>query len=1241
MPSRSCKPFATRDSSRETENDMALTVIDLCPPSAFRLDRPTFLWVVGLVSTFVVGNGKPNQIQKKSSGTAATMSETSMTKNFWTVLLVTLCLTVPMAAQKYTGTIHGVVTDSAGAVIRDADVTILNQQTGQKRAVKTSDGGEYAATDLDPGTYQVSVKAANFKEFVTKGVQLNTASNTTVNALLSVGSISEQVTVEANGVQVETGSGSVGNVVEGREVRELPLNGRSFTQLTQLMPGVSASADFDAKDKGITNAIDFSVNGNGTTSNLFLVDGVNNNDVGAQRNLLIFPSIDAIAEFKILRNSYPPEYGQASGAIISIITRSGTNAFHGGAFYAGRNDALNATDFFNTLNHQSKDALRRNDWGYTIGGPLVKDKLFFFWEQEWNHEQRGLIRQAQVPTQAERNGDFSQLQPFGCENAPQNHTGAGPATFTNINQVPSGGVSPAGQLVLQLYPLPNISQSAGNCNNWASSPISPIRWREENIRGDYNLTPTLKVFARYTHDTWSNNFPQLSSLGLWGDDIFPAVESSWAQPAKQATIKLTKLIGNNQVNDFQVSYAGNRLNSTRGGTNPGLNDQIVAAIPPDFPIADKSRGADIGHPIFWGGIGSGAQGGGAGNLWTQAPWHNYEQLLILKDDFSRVQGSHSFKVGFLVTNNQKTDEGQSASSGENVAFWGPAGFASPGGSDTGNGVFNILWNQIQWGGAENQGNPYARERFHDIEFYYGDTWKANRRLTVEYGFRWSFLRRPYNANDAIANFVPSTFNPALGGDPCNGLVVPKSQAGACKAHGFNGGTVYNGNNALQPNNNHTISPRVGLAWDVFGNGKTAVRAGAGQFFLRERIGAYDQPLALNPPFNLLAPSLVRPLDTPVAVAASGQPTAALDLTDKVPNSWQWNLTVERELAPNTKLEVAYVGNQATHLFQHNEANPVPLANRFAYATGPGNGASNILRTFPVFGAIVRSQWTGNSNYHALQALFRQRIKAFDAQFAYTWSHSLSNVEIDNSGGANNNSIMLDPLDQRANYGNTQIDRPNVFVANLVYQMPTFTGRSAFTRAAVGGWSLATILNYANGTPLTIFDSGTTASGVSNGITGTGASQNAVRALRVQGQSCLAHTSNKIQWLNPAAFTMQDFEVGTIGGNASNPLSAKGGCPGPGIANTDFSVHKTFKLMEKLNAEFRMDFFNLFNKTQFLGNSYGTTRINNQLDNGNSQIYDSTTHRLVWDPATMESPSFGQVTRDKGPREIQYQLKFDF
>src|SRR5258708_2653667 len=369
-------------------------------------------------------------------------------QSFKGLLLVVLCvcLSLPLVAQKTTGTITGVVTDQAGAVVSGADVTATNKENGASRSAKSGASGDYVITDLPAGTYDVSVKEANFREFVSKGVQLFVSSTTTVNIVLTVGSATEQMTVEANALQVETSTGAVGNVVEGNQVRELPLNGRSFAQLTQLMPGVSPQSNFDSKHKGLEAGVDFSVNGNNTTGNIFLVDGVNNNDIGSNRTILVYPSIDAIQEFKILRNSYGPEFGQAMGAVVNIVTKGGTNQFHGGAYYFGRNDALNATDYFNNLNGIGKDKLRRNDFGYDLGGPIVKDKLFFFWSQEWNRELRGAARSAGVPTVAEKNGDFSQLRVVNgqaCENTPKLFG----ITQTSVPGTPS----PTGKLLLDLF----------------------------------------------------------------------------------------------------------------------------------------------------------------------------------------------------------------------------------------------------------------------------------------------------------------------------------------------------------------------------------------------------------------------------------------------------------------------------------------------------------------------------------------------------------------------------------------------------------------------------------------------------------------------------------------------------------------------------------------------------------------------------------------------------------------------
>src|SRR5689334_19390854 len=337
------------------------------------------------------------------------------------VLMFSLLFAVSSVfAQKFTGTIQGRVTDPSGAVLPNAQVTITNVATGVTRTATTNADGDYTFPELQVGTYEVRVSSASFKEAVTRNVELHVASTSTVNMQMQVGSATEVVSVEANAVQVATTTAAVGEIVNGTQVRELPLNGRSFAQLTQLQPGVSAANNFDSKNKGLLAGVDFSVNGNPTTNNLFLVDGANNNDVGSNRTILIYPSVDAISEFKMLRNSYGPEFGQASGAIINITTRSGGNAFHGSVFYFGRNDALNSHEYFaaraeasalangKTLPNEGKDKLRRNDYGYTIGGLILKDKLFFFWSQEWNKELRGQTRTACVPTAAERSGDFSQ-----------------------------------------------------------------------------------------------------------------------------------------------------------------------------------------------------------------------------------------------------------------------------------------------------------------------------------------------------------------------------------------------------------------------------------------------------------------------------------------------------------------------------------------------------------------------------------------------------------------------------------------------------------------------------------------------------------------------------------------------------------------------------------------------------------------------------------------------------------------
>src|ERR1700731_1636811 len=324
------------------------------------------------------------------------------------IVLVVLVLS-PFAAytQNYAGAVRGSVTDPSGAAVPGATVTLRDVGTNASTDTTTTETGTFTFGNVSVGTYELTVKAGNFKEYVAKDVEVHVSTTTEVNARLHLGAATEVISVEASDIQVQTTTADVGAVIEGTQVRELPLNGRNFMELTQLQPGVSANNQFDSKDKGLQGGSDFSVNGNPSTNNLFLIDGVNNNDVGSNRTILIYPSVDSIAEFKMLTNSYGPEYGQASGAIISITTRSGENQFHGGLFYEGRNDALNANSFTNNLQSAGKSPLRRNDWGYHVGGPIIKNKLFFWWSEEWNRDNRAKLVTTCVPTAAERGGDFT------------------------------------------------------------------------------------------------------------------------------------------------------------------------------------------------------------------------------------------------------------------------------------------------------------------------------------------------------------------------------------------------------------------------------------------------------------------------------------------------------------------------------------------------------------------------------------------------------------------------------------------------------------------------------------------------------------------------------------------------------------------------------------------------------------------------------------------------------------------
>jgi hypothetical protein len=1142
------------------------------------------------------------------------------------IALIVIAGSTPALAQRTTASLRGTVTDASRAIVPGATVTVTNKDTGLTRSVTTSSDGVYTVSELPVGRYSMAVVLQGFKTATRTDIVLNVADDRKIDVELAPGAVTEDVSVVSDATPVKTVGGDVSGVINGQQIRALPLNGRNFLQLATLMPGVSAPDFLNVKDKGLLGGSDLSVSGGGVTGNLWTVDGANNNDVGSNRTILVYPSVDAIEEFKILRNSYGAEFGQSGGAQINIVTRSGSNKFTGSGFYSGRRDALDATNYFLEKANQPKDELNRNDYGYTIGGPIVKNKAQFFFSQEWNREKRGSVRTAFVPTAAERAGNFNGPSIPGCTPP----TPVDPLTGQAFpgNQIPSNRLSPGGSAFLTLNALPNTTPKPGSCNNWVASLNTPINWRQENVRADYSLTNASRIMVRYTQDAWTNNAPNLTS-NLWGDDPFPAVDSNWDQPGKSFVASLNQTIGSKAVNTLQFSYSANKIVVTRGGTQPDLNSQLLTLIPSIFPSSGHEYAGEEGHPVFWG-------SGGYSTLWNEAPFHNNQDLFVFKDDYSLVFGKHLLKAGGLFSTNKKNEDVGGNGSFENSAFWGSTGL-NGGGGTTGNILADFLLKDMLLGFSENSGQRQVPQRWRDLEFYVSDSWKPTGRLTIDYGVRYSAFYNPYAADNRIMSFDPASFNPALGGDPCNGLLqVPGTTF--CQDAGARGGTT-GPNRSLFPQDLNNFAPRLGAAWDIHGDGKSAFRAGLGQFYNRERLSP-GLNIGNNPPFNTVV-SGTRLLDTNVEPCAGcfgrslGAPNSGREQTSKTPNNWQYNISYQREIFKKTTWDVGYVGNRGYDLLTSAEINEVApgdinhngIDDRREYVlSNPSNAA---LRPYgAAFGDRRITFWehSGHSSYNSLQTQVVSRWGASQVQASYTLSRTKANVPLDNSdGGLSANETRLDLTNLGADDGLANTDRLHIFNAALVLALPTLEGDHGVKGALLGGWQISTIFQAASGQAMTVYTGGLP-NGLNGGPSGTGYTDNQRPNMAVDGD-CRAHDSaSPEQILDPAAFTLVGFQLGTIGNEK------RGQCRGPGFMQTDLAFYKTIRVSSKFQVQARFEIFNAFNRTNFLSQG-----LNTGMGLQSVTLDPSQTRITAFTPAG----NFGQATRTRDPRQAQFGLKILF
>ena len=1142
-----------------------------------------------------------------------------------------LLAAMPAFAQRSTANIRGTVSDSSGAVIPGATVALKGEDTGLSRTATTNAAGVYSFPDLPVGRYRIDATLQGFKGGTVTDIVLSVADDREVNFQLEAGSISETVTVASSAVEVRTIGGEVSGLISGTQVRELPLNGRNFIQLTTLMPGVSMPDSVSTKDKGLMSGSDLSVSGNDVTANMWTVDGANNNDVGSNRTILVYPSLEAIEEFKILRNSYGPEFGGAAGAQINIVTRGGTNTYHGSAFYSGRNDALNSTDYFLKQNNLEKGELSRHDFGGSFGGPLIKDKLHFFGGMEWNLEDRGTTRSALVPTQAERNGDFSQGGVPGCSPGIPNDPLTG-APFAG-NRIPANRISPGGQAMLNLYPLPNVTPASGSCNNWVSSVTTPVDWNQYHIRGDYNLSAASRIMVRYTQDGWKNGKGTEPSANtqLWGDDDFPGVDSQWNQPAKSFVASLSQTFGSSATNTIQFSYSANKIEITRGGENPGQAENIVSLIQPVTGFTNKQYGNGLSHPVFWGGSGYEA-------LWNEAPFNNNQDLYVIKDDYTRVFGKHFLKAGMNVSWNAKNEDSNGNGSQQHSAFWGAAGLPANSFANTGNLLADFLLRDMSWGFSEGNSGRSVPQRWNDVEFYVADSWQASPRLTVDYGFRYSIYYNSHTADNALTSFQPSLFNAALGADPCNGILQPPGTTW-CQDAGARGGAE-GPNDSLMDQDINNFAPRLGVAWDINGDGKTAVRAGVGQFFLRERLSPTLALAAQNPPF-VQTTSGARTFDSAVSPCTGcfnltrGVPTQGRAVDQVTPNSWQWNLSVQREILRNTTLEVGYVGNAANDQLRavnanailHGDVNRNGVDDRLDFArTNPANIS---LRPFGVFNNnnnIAFWDHSGKSRYHSLQTQLVSRLgRGSQFQVSYTLARQRANVNMTDSGqGLEQDTAPLDVENPDLDWGRPAVGRTHIFNSSMVYMLPTLEGSSGLKKALLGDWEVSAIVGAATGQPVNIRTGGIP--GLAGGPSGTGYTDNQ-RPNRT-GEDCSpASGATAEQIINPAAFTLAGFQLG------ENGNAVRGDCNGPGYFQADLAFYKNFRVTSGVRVQFRWDIFNLFNNTNFRYDGLNTAMNASAVTFNNATVANATSITGATIPT-----SFGQATRVRDPRQMQLGFK---
>ncbi len=1124
----------------------------------------------------------------------------------------------PLARAQENATITGTITDSSGAVVPNASITLTNPSTGQSRQSISNTAGEYNFVNVGVGHFNLIATAPSFQKYTKTDIVVNVAQTLEENVVLTAGSQGETVTVQADALQVQTETSELSSLISGEQVTQLATNGRNVTSLAALGMGKSNNlASFGGVD-ALTSSNGISFNGTRVSHNIYMLDGGELNDRGCGGCFSSLPSIDALSEFQTLDSNYGPEYGIGSGGTVLMVIRSGTHDFHGSLWEFNRNEVYDANNYFTKQAGQKRPEFRLNVPGGNIGGPLwiphlynnARNKTFFFVNEEWRRLIVGgspsvvnTIAASNFPTLGQDltytipANQLSSTTPFPL--VPNTTDPAKLALYATdglvagqpfphtatTSTIPANLIDQNAVLELNAgtFPKPNFGSS-----QYVSSIPATTNIREDVVRIDHNINSKFQLMGHYLHDQSNKTFYP----PLWGDSTYPTVGTTMLNPSWSATIKLTQTYSPSLLNETAILYSGNTIHlAPVAGSGNSFTQPSGWSATSFFPVTDNVGArlpeVQLGAPY--------------NTTWSESyfPWKNSYMGYEGRDDLSWTRGKHQFKFGASWLHDPKNQQLQANTQG--TATFNNSSFSK-------DSYVNFLlgdaasFTQLQFlAGKHWVNNNYG--------FYASDNWHASPRLTLNLGLRFDGMPHAFERYNQFANFVPADYNVSQG-NPVNpdGTL----QTGALTL--FNGQNFYlNGireanqggfPRGVVQNDYKTVQPRIGFAYNLSGDGRTVVRGGFGMFF--ERVQGNDvYNAALNPPFAYQPSANNVYFSNPNTSAQTGITTAQsfpstltnLKYNYHNPGTSMFSFGVQREVARSVVAVVQYAGSLGWDQSDDRHINTLPLNSGARQGVANGSLNANQYRQYPGFADINQEENETNFSYDSLQAGVRMENRhGFTIQLAYTWSHEIDIVSYDLNGLSN-------PFNAEYDRGSGALDRRHIFNANYIYALPFFTKSSnLLARTALGGWEISGVTVAQTGTPQNITYNGTDTLGLGGGTTN-----------RPNVVAKVSYPKSVTEWFSTNSFA-DPAAPWNGGANQGFGDARKDAVVLPGLFNFNLSLFKNIALTsgEGPKIELRFESFNTFNHTEFNG-----------VDSGS------------------KDGNFGQVTSTYDPRVLQLGGKFRF